>query len=46
MINEHSDKTGNPTPKPENKTECINLNRLRCPDWKENIYYSIDRNVS
>ena len=20
---------------------CINLHRLRCPDWKENIYYDI-----
>ena len=24
------------------KLKCINLKRLRCPDWKENIYYSID----
>jgi uncharacterized repeat protein (TIGR04076 family) len=22
--------------------KCINLRRLRCPDWLENIYYSID----
>jgi len=22
--------------------KCINLKRLRCPDWLENIYYSID----
>jgi len=22
--------------------KCINLQRLRCPDWMENIYYSID----
>lgn len=22
--------------------KCINLNRLRCPDWLENIYYSLD----
>ncbi len=21
--------------------KCINLKRLRCPDWKENIYYSL-----
>jgi hypothetical protein len=21
--------------------KCINLNRLRCPDWLENIYYSL-----
>ena len=23
--------------------KCINLKRLRCPDWLENIYYSIDK---
>jgi uncharacterized repeat protein (TIGR04076 family) len=22
--------------------KCINLKRLRCPDWKENIYYELD----
>jgi uncharacterized repeat protein (TIGR04076 family) len=22
---------------------CINLNRLRCPDWNENIYYAIEK---
>jgi len=22
--------------------KCINLKRLRCPDWLENIYYSVD----
>jgi hypothetical protein len=21
---------------------CINLKKLRCPDWKENIYYSLE----
>ena len=24
------------------KPKCINLKRLRCPDWLENIYYSIN----
>ena len=24
------------------KPKCINLKRLRCPDWQENVYYSID----
>jgi uncharacterized repeat protein (TIGR04076 family) len=23
------------------KPKCINLKKLRCPDWKENIYYCI-----
>jgi hypothetical protein len=22
--------------------KCINMKRLRCPDWLENVYYSID----
>lgn len=22
--------------------KCINLKRLRCPDWKENVYYSVE----
>ncbi len=25
------------------KPKCINLKRLRCPDWLENIYYSLDQ---
>lgn len=24
------------------KPKCINLSRLRCPDWQENIYYSLE----
>jgi uncharacterized repeat protein (TIGR04076 family) len=26
------------------RPKCINLARMRCPDWQENIYYSLERN--
>jgi len=25
------------------RLKCINMARLRCPDWEENVYYSLER---